>query len=293
MKHTTNAGFSIILAMGIVLLLSMIWLYLMEYMVPFSRSVKWIENASQAFYESYAWVEESVLKVYDGALWSDYSKSFWDVQDYEYNFTGSWTYIPAPWQWNAPNDANYSRFSQSEPISLEIWNGKFDISGETIDLFLQVPNGVDFDNPYNDEIILLQLSGDGWSLSSASGALITESDVRAGVIDIFNQVWVDLTWRDELSPWIPLRFRNYFEELWCQNTTTQCVLKAAIIRPLKSDSGDAIIPYLEYRFETSKSVPYPNPLVISKWKSYQFSKTLEVFIPQQATSSAFDFTVLQ
>lgn len=294
MKDINNTWFSIILAMWIVLLLSLIWLYLMEYMIPFSRSVKGIENASQAFYESYGWVEESVLEVYSWSIWTSYNKGFWSVQDYEYNFIWSWSEIPAPWEWDAPNNPDYSRFSQSEPISLEIWNWRFNNSGESIDLFLQVPDGGDFDSPYTDEIILLQLSGAWWSLSSASGALIRESDVRnAWSVDIFNQDWVDLTWRDEVSPWNPLTFWDYFSELWCQNLWTQCVLKASVIRPLVSNSWNAVIPYLEYRLETSKPIPYPNPLLTSKWKTYQFSKTLEVFIPQQATSSAFDFTVLQ
>jgi hypothetical protein len=36
------------------LVLSFTGLYLLEYMIPFSRNIKGIENASQAFYESYA-----------------------------------------------------------------------------------------------------------------------------------------------------------------------------------------------------------------------------------------------
>jgi hypothetical protein len=93
--------------------------------------------------------------------------------------------------------------------------------------------------------------------------------------------------------WADMDFEAYFTILGCWNLANECVLKLSVIRPLVSNSWDATIPYLEYGIETSKPVPYPNPLMISQWKSYWFSKTLEVFIPQQSTSSAFDFTVLQ
>lgn len=287
MKHSSKTWFSIALAMWVILLLSLTGLYLVEYMIPFSRSVKWIENASQAFYESYAGVEESIFSVYDGNLGNNHSRFHSDDQDYEYNFLWSWDEIPAPWEWNVSNNLDYSRFSQNEPINLEVWNARFNNAGETIDLFLQIPNGVDFDAPYTDEIILLQLSWAGWSLTSASGALLRESDVRStSAIDILSENGTTLTG-------VNRTFRQYFSDLWCSDASTQCVLRASIIRPLISDSWDALIPYLEYRLETSKPIPYPNPLVTSQGKSFWFSKTLEVFIPQEATSSAFDFTVLQ
>ena len=285
MKNWNTHWFSIVLAMGIVLLLSLIWLYLMEYMVPFSRNVRWIENASQAFYLSYAWVEENVYKVYSGSLWSNqlsspYAWSEW----YVYAFTGSSRFIPETWQWNAQN-SNYSRFSQSEPISLQIWNGRLTNGGESINFQFTIPNGVWFESPTSDEIILVQLSWEGGSLSSASWALIRESDVNTNM-NLLTRNGTTLTGNSRT-------FRQFFWDLWCANASTDCVLKLSVIRPLVSNSWNASIPYLQYRITSSKAIPYPNPLMTSLGKSFWFSKSLEVFIPQQATSSAFDFTVLQ
>lgn len=61
MKHASSPkAFSIVFALGITLLLCFMGLYLLEYMVPYSRNVKGIEFASQAFYESYAGVEDAM-----------------------------------------------------------------------------------------------------------------------------------------------------------------------------------------------------------------------------------------
>lgn len=285
MKDSNTAWFSIVLAMWIVLLLSLTWLYLMEYMIPFSRNVRGIENASQAFYLSYGGVEENVLKVYSWSIWLNHqSFPYTWLEWFEYSFTWSSTVIPQAGQWNAQN-LNYSRFSQSEPISLQIGNGRLTNGWESISLDLTIPNSVSFQSPTSDEIILVQLSWELGSLSSASGALIRESDVNT-TINLLNRNGTPLTWLDRT-------FRQFFWDLWCVNAGTDCVLKLSIIRPLISNSWNAPIPYLQYRITSSKPLPYPNPLMSSVGKSFWFSKTLKAFIPQQATSSAFDFTVLQ
>jgi len=49
--------------MGLTLLLSFTGLYLLEYIVPFSRNIKDVENASQAFYEGYAGVEDALYTI--------------------------------------------------------------------------------------------------------------------------------------------------------------------------------------------------------------------------------------
>lgn len=285
MKAVNNTWFSIVLAMWIVLLLSLIWLYLMEYMIPFSRNVKGIENASQAYYESYAGVEENLFNVYDGNMWENHSKLFWAVQDYQYTFLWNGTVIPTPWQGNS-QDTNYSRISQSEPISLEIWGSSFGTAGSYIRLQLKVPNGGFFDTPLNDDIILVQLASENGSLSSAPWELIQESDVDDTEFNLLLEDGVTLAGD-------PRTFREYYNDLGCSGTSARCVMKISVIGPLISNSWDAIIPYLEYRIESSDSIPLPNPLMTSQGKSFWFTKNLEVFIPQRFTSSAFDFTVLQ
>ncbi len=67
MQYKNTSAFSIVLALGLMLLLSFTGLYLLEYIVPFSRNVKGVENASKAFYQSYAALEEAILQTYSGA----------------------------------------------------------------------------------------------------------------------------------------------------------------------------------------------------------------------------------
>lgn len=288
MHDTQKKWFSIVLAMWIVLILSLIGLYLLEYMIPFSRNVKGIEHASQSFYESYSWVEENVLLVYSWSVWADYSKSYWGIQDYEYSFIWSWDRIPVLWQWNSEYDDDFSRLSQTETISLQVGNGRFTGTSESILFRFQIPDlwwtAQSFRLPNND-IILWQLSGRNGTLTSASGSLIQEND-RNSNINIWNQTGTPLSGSDET-------FSDYFRDvLDCDAVANDCTLKISVINPLLT-SSNSIIPYLEYSIETSNPIPYPNPLMVSEGKSYGFTKSLEVFIPQQATSSAFDFTVLQ
>jgi len=120
-------------------------------MIPFSRSVKWIENASQAFYESYGWIEESVLKAYSWTVWSSYNKVFSVAQDYEYSFVWSWDEIPAPGQGNAPDNPNYSRLSQNEPISILVGWKNYDNPGASISINFRIPNSVWFSSSLEDE----------------------------------------------------------------------------------------------------------------------------------------------
>jgi hypothetical protein len=131
MKNKKTSGFSIVLAMGLVLLLSFSSLYLLEYMVPFSRNIKWIENASQAFYEGYSGVEEWLLQVYSWGIWEDYGEIQSGVQVYEYSVIWSGSIIPIPEEGNSEYNSNWNRISQEEPISLLIWDDSLDESWGT------------------------------------------------------------------------------------------------------------------------------------------------------------------
>jgi len=278
--------------MWVVLLLSLTWLYVVEYMVPFARNIKWIENASQSFYESYSWVEETLLKVYSGSVGTDYSRSYTDVQDYQYTFTARGLTIPEPWLWNSNYDenSNYSTISQTEPITLAVWNNLFWWGTNTLTANFRVPNfdqswGLDSLWNYND-LILWQLSSPTNSLTSKN--LIWLSAISKSVsINLFPEMWLRL-W-DAVSDTGQSFSDFYTANCWAWN---QCALKLSVINPLESPSW-WVLPFLEYRLVSSDAIPYPNTQIRSEWKSYGFTKILDVYIPQQSTNSAFDFTVLQ
>ncbi len=299
MKTTNNTSwFSIVLAMWLVVILSLTGLYVIEYMVPFSKNIKWIENASQAFYESYAWVEDTLLRVYSWSIGTDYSDPLTGNQDYGYSFVSRGLEIPTPGLWNSPYDDpnvdNFSTVSQIAPVSLAVGDNVFGGGTNSLTLTLRVP---DFDRSgwldslesgWYSDVSLWQLSSENNSLTSKN--LINISAATKTVsLNLFatGNMWLEL-W-DAVSD-TGTRFSDFYtSECWSWNA---CTLKISVIKPLVSPSG-GVYPFLEYRLVSSDLLPYPNTLIQSRWKSYGFTKSLDVYVPQQTTSSAFDFTVLQ
>ncbi len=287
-----NQWFSIVLALGLVLLLSFTWLYLLEYMIPFSRNIKWVENASKAFYESYAWIEDALYAVSQNEIWySTWSTFLW------FEYTLSWTgnLIPRPGTGNSQYSSNWNKISEEEPIQLLVWKNRLNFGGANrIRLSLRVPNGANLKLPPDDDIIFWQLSSEISSISSRSWSLLKESDINAGL----SEEWLWST--SSLSEGVLVDNTNRsFQWFYnnnsspCTNSNNECVLKISIINPLVSDTNNTIVPYLEYKIHTDTPIPLRFAQIESKGKSFGFAKTLKVAIPQQTTNSAFDFTIFQ
>ncbi len=293
--------FSIVLAMAMALVLSFTGLYLIEYMIPFSKNIKWIENASQAFYQGYSWVEEWMLLTYSGSIGTNYSKTASSPQDYQYDVTSVSTLIPDAWKWNSDYDTDWNTLSGDNSISLLVWRNRLNTWVNRIRLSLRVP---DFDGDTSpdalntadgiDDIILWQLSSETDSMSSRSWSLLTESDINSGVTN--RSLWSGVG----LADWVLQNgdSTNNFQWFYgnnsspCSSSTNECILKISIINPLISNSlGN--IPYIEYQILTNTAIPLPRAYVTTQGLSYGFTKTLEVDIPIRQTNSAFDFTVLQ
>lgn len=297
-----NSGFSIILAIGLVLLLSLTGLYLIEYTVPFARNIKGVENASQAFYESYSGLEDSLLEIYSDDIWEDHHNDLnWALaQDFWYQVTSSGVLIPIAWKGDSIFDADWNRVSQDDPISLLVWKNRLNTWWtDRIRFSVRVPD-LDTSNSDDlktldgdDDIILWQLSSATESLSSRSWSLVSESDINAGIVEesLWNTVslsqWVTLDGIDRSFQWF---YDNNSSP--CNDLNNECVLKISIINPL-IEVSDTIIPYLEYQIHIDTVIPLWDSYVRSQGKSYGFSKILELQAPNQSTSSAFDFTVLQ
>jgi hypothetical protein len=95
-------------------------LYLLEYMVPFSRNIKGIEHASQAFYESHSGIEDSLLQVYSGSVGQAHGDSLLASlpQDFGYSVSSSGMLIPAPGEGDSEYDDDWNQVSQEQAISL-------------------------------------------------------------------------------------------------------------------------------------------------------------------------------
>jgi len=119
-----NTGFSIIFALGFMLLSSLVSLYLLSFIIPFGRSVKGIEFATNAYYNAYSGVEEALYLTSSGAQHGIYgyegNVSPSSQQDYGFDITSTNTFIPVAGQGDSEYDSHWNTISLGQPIQLFI-----------------------------------------------------------------------------------------------------------------------------------------------------------------------------
>lgn len=307
MKYNSQtSGFSIVLAMWLALLLSYIWLFLLDYMIPFSRNIKWIENASQAYYESYGWLEDALFTGATNPVWFNVASA--SSQWYNYSITGSWNVIPVPGLGNSRYSSNkdWNKLSQNEPIQLVVWRGRLgswwanririslrvpDFDGDSIPDSLKTSDG-------DSEIILWQLTSATSSISTRDGEFITESDINLWITDgSLWTSWVSSYWEGVMTDGTDRTFQWFYNNNSspCADTNNECVLKISVINPLISASNNSVIPFIEYQIETNSAlrIPLRYSQIESDGNSIGYNKKLNISVPQQTTNSAFDFTIFQ
>lgn len=292
-----NAWFSIILGMWLVILITLSAYVLLAYIVPFSKNVKWIENSSNAYYQSYAWVEKALYHIKTRSTINVDTGSTLPTTATGFNYTtfSSGMLIPQPWEWNSEYNSGYNIISMSEPLQLEVGRkstGLSDVDWSTthVNFIFKVP---DF-----DPLSTLTLSGwtlpvISWSLSTpddtlyASWSYITADDVNDSVS---TTPW-NIAFKDGFTLSGSLVKFQDFHDL-CNGSNSWCTLKMGIVSPLKLTNGTDI-PYLEYKINFDVQFPDRYSKVKATGKSFWFQKDLEVKIPQQTVNQALDFTVFQ
>lgn len=295
MKKNKKA-FSIIIAMGLVLVTSLLAFTMLEYMIPFSKNIKWIENSTKAYYQANNWIETwlyffSTRSNLRAESWKSYTKSI----DYKYNTISSWSVLPTSLYWNSEFDNNWNSINLTNPVQLSIWNW-FITNILQFKVDFRVPN---LDNLPSAEtlswatlpIINWQISSSDMTLNSNSWSTIKANEVCASNltcttwINIYNLSWEQIDWTTST---IQTFYSNY-----CSTWINECILKFSIINDLNTTSW-VVIPYLEWKIRTSwENIPLRYSVIESEWKSTWFVKNLEVNVPQETVSEAFDFTVFQ
>jgi hypothetical protein len=125
------------------------------------------------------------------------------------------------------------------------------------------------------------------------GSYINASDIcdsknTCSGIDFSFKQWIDLNGSQTSQE----RFATFYGNN-CTASTASCILKLSIVNKLETINLTKI-PYLEWRIDFwGKSVPLRYEVIQASGKSYGFRKDLELRIPQQTVSEAFDFTVFQ
>lgn len=294
-----NTGFSIILWMGLVILITLSAFVLLAYIVPFSKNVKWIENSSNAYYQSYAWVEKALYHIKTRSTITVDTGSTLPTTSTGFNYTtfSSGNVIPQPGEGNSEYDNNYNTISMAQPLQLEVGRkstglADVDWSPAHVNFVFKVPN---FDN----NIVTVETLSWGtlpvinWSLSTpddtlyASGTYITAAQVNDS---ISSSNW-NIAFKDGFTLSGSLVQFQDFHDL-CNGVNSGCTLKMWVVSPLKLTNGTDI-PYLEYKINFDVQFPDRYTRVKATGKSFWFQKDLEVKVPQQTVNQALDFTVFQ
>lgn len=283
--------FSILLAMGLVLIIWVLSISILEYIIPYWRDVKWVENSSKAFYQANSAIEEVIFRVYERNAWdsSNFREEFsetdfaWSVNR-KYSTNSSWTTLPL---------VGYNRISAWDPIQLSIWDNF--LASNSLDIEIRVP---DLNNDWNQDetlswwtlwIVNWQLSWQNNTLNS-SWSLINADKINhaSNKITNFNAslAWVDLYWN-------PSNFSTFYTNN-CNSTWSWCSLKLSVVNKLETTAW-VIIPYLEWRITTwgTDIIPLRYTKVEASGKSYWYKRDLEIKIPSNTVNQALDFTIFQ
>lgn len=290
-----NRWFSIVVWMLLTIIMSLSAMVILSYIIPFSRETRWIENATNAYYQAYAWIEESMyfIKWRTSLVTETWSLMSPWVIGFSYSTLSSWDIIPPDEEWNSNFNPNFNRFSINEPIQLQVGNISW-LNWNNVDFSFQVPK--------ISEVISWLISEDrpiiSWSLSSENDTLLASENGYIKYNDFNYTTWVLENWKIFNKEWRRLDwtfqdFNTFYWPSWENCFNNSCILRFIVVNDLTLSNWNTI-PYLEYKinFWTS-SAPLRYTRINASWKSYQYTRSMQVRVPQQTINQAFDFTVFQ
>lgn len=309
MKKSNN-GFWLIIWIWLVFLISMLVLYIIEYMIPFSRNIKWVENSSISYYQAVSWFENALysLKKNNFTAWTEtWTTLSGDNISWSFEVKAMWNILPPVWEGDSDFDENWNKISVWSPIQLQIWKWFLEFSpffAVWKSLIFRVPDLnwiATVDQTLSWWILPLinwQLSSEDDTLNSRNeSAMISANEICSSNKDSAGcesfmwgnryyswRLWKTLDWTDEVL--------NQFQQDNCQGTNSWCILKFSIINKLELTNW-VDVPYLEWNFQSNQPLPLRFSTIIMTWKSYWFKRVLQTKISQLTTIEAFDFTVFQ
>ena len=298
---------SLVIAIGIALVMSLLALYILEYIIPFWKNTKNIEQSVAAYYLADSWIEDWLYQMKLNSWTLDYENNdnilTWSV-DYSIIMIASWSSLPRAWEWNSGFDKNFNIIKNWEPIQIEIWNGRI-TDLDDFKIYFKIPN---IDKTKDEtlswgtvnKIINWQLSWEN-DVLNANWSQVNVFEINNNSnnnnnnnndIVIGGRFWLKLD--DSWST-----FKNFYNDVntwYCTNKS--CKLKMSVINKLEwkigwSSWNDTRFPYLEWRIDAWSSIPLRYRIIDTTWKSYWFQKSLRIKVPQQTLNEAFDFTVFQ
>lgn len=305
MKKTKKA-FSLIIAIWLVMITIILAIIIVEYIIPFSRNIRWVENASIAYYLSYSGIENWLYyfkwrEDEDARKDMSYSTGSISSKGYSFATSSSGMIIPAPWTWDSNFDNNWNKISMWNPIQLSIWYGFLNNIND-FSITFKVPN-IDwtdsiklFWNQDNNIILSWQLSSENETLSADPEYMIKVRDINErNPVSLWNKEWRKVWWDDF---WVTsstgaitlVSATDFFSNCWDWN---KCILRFTIVNPIKQEWTEISLPFLEWKVNTTSLIPLRYSRIESTWNSYWFSRILKVRYPQDTIPESLDFAIFQ
>ena len=297
-------GFSLVIAMGLSLIIVLMALVVINYIIPFSREIKWVENSSASYYEVNSWFEDAMWFVTQNPLWSSTWKTYSSSKDFIYNIISTWSLVPALWRWNSDFDKNWNKVSTWKPIQMEVWNWRISDFSTPPKAYFRVPN------LSNSAWLTLSwwavLSIISWQISSPKEALnanttsylyankVCTSDISdASCIGSTNNIIFNNSLNWLKISWVWQSFQNFYSQN-CNSSWSWCTLKLSVVNPIVLTTNNTPLPFLEWKINFwNSSVPDRYVNISISWKSSLFQKSMDVFVPQKTLLDSFDFAVFQ
>ncbi len=296
MQNNNNKWFALIVAMFLMVITSLLALFLLEYIIPFARNTKWVENGTKAYYQANKAIEDVLYSMREEDAYFETGKIMPNTNSgYYYSLTSTWKTIPLLWDWTSEFDSDYNKISISNPVQLLL---KWPITWDDVKFYFKVPHFNDssstpieftWSTATTIPIINWQLSSSGETLNS-SWSQIMYSNINPSTWSL-TEIKFDTTREWYTLSWSIENFATFYSAENCENNW--CILKLSIVNELLTNDSRKI-PYLEYKIDfDSTNVANYYAIINAHWKSTWYRKDLKLYIPQQTTIEAFDFTVFQ
>ena len=300
--------FSLIMAMWLVLVFTLTALFILSYMIPFSRTVNWVENSSKSYYEANNWIEEALRVQSQATLWSS-ETALWSIPIATrkwsvYGIQWKGNILPPAWEGTSEFNTDWNRVAEWMPIQLEIWrkfSGMTDTELSGMVFYIKVPN-LDRDDSTQEKILwdhaYMVIN---WQLTSPAETLNSkDSQIFANDICISNASnlsactirFTDTWFKDgKTLAWDEITFQQFYNN-HCEDPNSACTLKMSVVNKVTTNDGKSM-PYLEWKAIFPKSVPLRYTTLEAVWKSHEYQKSLKAKVQQQTVIEAFDFAVFQ
>lgn len=296
---------ALIISIFIIAIISLLWIYLLEKIVPISRNVKWVENSNIAYYNANSWVEKALFDMTSSnpssePAWNIWTTTLW----YNYSTKAITSTIPQSWLWNSEYSSDWNKIWTGNPVQLLINTNSIDwTNGATF--YFRIPDI----SPGTTSSLSWALSGSwliNWVLSGSWKSLFASwetnmikwnsiwSSSSSWFIKLWNLIWFDLNYTEWTFTDFYKSTWTTFSTIWLWNCSdTKCILKLSVVNPIYLSNWQ-LAPYIEYKLLTNgPSIPDQYASIKSDWYSYWYKRTINKQVRQLTTNEALDFTIFQ